>query len=738
MKAFRPWFTVLPVSVLVLGSCEKKEQPSAPAAPGEVAKAPSATPAETPAAPVAKALTPGERAAMLGIVGHLSKDTEGVLALYDGKDIVKRLKSLKSWEFIRELAKEEDGTDIEAEMAEGAEEAGKFLGQEIFLASGKGTGPQVANLMKLSQRSNYYQMRVLAQAFAAGAKDGDFSGLDAASQGAMMEMAKEIGKEMALIENAVVPPMLMGVKAQDAEALAMAQEQLTSGLEGMAGMLGEGAKPLEFTKGGVTFKGYKLAGSFLAEQMEAGRKDMEETLEPADVDRLIATIKTKNLAIAQGALGDYLMIFIGDNEEACPLVDKVEDSLAANEAISFVDGYQGKKLAGFLYGEQGVVKSGVAGSLKDMALGVRDGLAGAEGLGDTRELASLLELVGEKEDSLLGLAKADTVGGLVVLEEGVKFEFFGGVDRGSVDHEAAHKLANLGSSDDVLLFGNWVADPEYSKRAGEYGEALVETAYAIAEKAAGLKMEDSEEFAQFQQGFSLFNEKFRTDTIALWDALSVADSGLGNETALVVDLKGAVPPIPGVPQELVDGGRFVRASLVSPVTDRAKLQESWSKVDSSLKNIFKTASEIAGEEIPMQKPMSSEKDGLKTWFFSMPFFNDDFLPSVTISDKWFVASTSKTQALDLAVAADKAAGDRKGAWLELDFDTLRKSTGDWVTLLEKNGEAALGSPEKFAEFKEQLPRIKKGLEALEEFDQFSFSERREGGKLRSTIHFKVR
>jgi hypothetical protein len=103
-----------------------------------------------------------------------------------------------------------------------------------------------------------------------------------------------------------------------------------------------------------------------------------------------------------------------------------------------------------------------------------------------------------------------------------------------------------------------------------------------------------------------------------------------------------------------------------------------------------------------------------------------------------VASTSKTQALDLAVAADKAAGDRKGAWLELDFDTLRKFTGDWVTLLEKNGEAALGGPEKFAEFKEQLPRIKKGLEALEEFDQLSFSERREGGKLRSTMHFKVR
>ncbi|MCW1885963.1 hypothetical protein OKA04_14585 [Luteolibacter flavescens] len=744
MKAFRPWFTVLPVSALVLASCEEKAKPAAPAAPGEVATAPAAkpeAPVETPAAPAVKALTPGERAAMLGIVGHLAKDTEAVLAVYDGKDIVSRMKSLKSWGFINELAKE-DGTDLEAEMTDGATEAGKFLGQEVFFASGKGTGPQVENLTKLGQRSNYYQMRVLAQAFAAGAKEGDFSGMDSASEGAMMEMAKEIGKEMALVEAAVMPPLLVGIKAQDKESLDMAQEQIVSGLENLPSMLGEGAAPLEFTKGGATFKGYKLAGSFLAEQMEQNRADMEETLEPADVDRLLATLKTKNLAIAQAALGDYLMIFVGDNEELCPLADKVEDSLAANDSISFVDGYQGKKLAGFLYGEQGVVKAGVSGSLKDMALGIRDGLAGAEGLGDTRELASLLELVGEKEDALISLAKSDTLGGLVVLEEGVKFEFFGGVNRGSVDHTATHKLANLGSSDDVLLFGNWVADAEYSKRAGEYGEALVETAYAIAEKVSGLNMEgseDAEDFAQFQQGFALFNEKFRTDTIALWDALSVAGDGLGNESALVVDLKGTVPPVPNVPQEIVDNGRFVRASLISPVTDRAKLQEGWSKLDGSMKNIFKTVSEMAGEDIPMQKPMSSEKDDFKTWFFSMPFFNDDFLPSVTVSDKWFVASTSKLQALELAGAADKAAeGERKGAWLELDFDTLRKFTGDWVNLLEAHGEVAFGDPDKFAAFKEELPRIKKGLEAFEEFDSLSISESIEGGKLRNSVHFKVR
>lgn len=739
MKSFRSWWSVLPASALVISSCGKKEEvKAAPAAAGDTAAAVAVVPGETPA-PAVKALTPGERAAMLGIVGHLSKDTESVMALYDGKEIVTRLKSLKSWEFIREVAKEESGIDPEEDLAAGGEQAEGFLGHETFLAVGKGATPQFANLIKLGERTQYFLMRVVTQAFVASARGGDLSNMGMASQEALMSMTKELGKEMGLVENAAMPPMLLGVKVSDAEALGKAQQEMVSALENIPMMGEEAVSPVEFTKGGATFKGYKLLGTHLAAQVEQERAQLEQMLEPADVGRLIATLKTKNLVIAQGTLENYLMLYIGGDDTSCPLVDKVEDSLAANDGLSFVDGYQGKKLAGLVYGEQGLVKATVVGSLKHWALGVRDGIAGAEGFGDTRELASLLGMVGEKEDALLALSKTDAVGGLIVLEDGVKFELFGGVDRGAVDHTAVHKLGGLGGSDDVLLFGSWVSTPEYSKRAREYGEVIVESAYSIAEKVAGLEIADSPEFAQFQSGFGLFNEKFRADVLGLWEALATADSGLGEEGALIVDLKGTMPPFPRVSQELVDGGRFFRVSTISPVTDRAKLKDSWSKLDGSLKNIFKTVSEMTGEEIPMQKPMNSEKNGLMIYFFSLPFTNEDFMPSVTVNDKWFIASTSKLQALDLVAAADGGnASERKGAWMEFDFDTLRKFSTDWVALLEKNGEAALGGPEQFAAFKERLPRIKKGLAAFEEFDQLSISERREGGKLRTSLHIKTR
>ncbi len=736
MKSFRTWWSVLPASALVLGACGKKEkEESAPSAPGAVVEAAKAVVGNP--APEVKALTPGERAAMLGIVGRLSKDTESVFGLYDGKEIAKRLKSLKTWEFIREVAQEEGGTDPEAEMAEGAQMARTIVGHEIFVATGKGTTPQIGHLMNLSRRSNYYQMRVLTQAFAEGAKTGDFSGMDAATESMMMEMAKELGKEMPLIEGLAIPPVLMGIKAEDAETLGMAQQQLASGLDMAMGALGEAAAPIEFTKGGAAFKGVKIAGAFLAATLEQGRADIDEVLAPADVDKLIAAVKAKNIVIAYGSIApdNYLMLYLGDSEEACPLVDKVEDSLAANDGISYVDGYKDKKVVGFAFADKGLTQALIAGSLKDMALGIRDGLSGSEVFGDTRELASLLELVGEKEDALIAMAKADTSGGLIVLEEGVKFEMFGGVNRGSFDHGTAHKLSKLGSGEGVLMFGNWISNPEYTKRANEYGEAIIETGYAMAEKIAGLDIDDPD-FAEFKQGFGLFNEKFKADTIGIWDALQTAESGLGTETALIVDLKGAMPPIPGLPQEVVDAGKFVRASMISPVTDRAKLQESWTKLDGSLRNILKTASEMSGADIPMQKPMSSDKNGFTTWFFSFPFFNDDFLPSVTVGDKWFVASTSKLQALDLVNAAESAGEDKTGVWFEFDFDTLRTFSADWVALIEKHGAEVMGP--NYEEFKKELPRIQKGLAAFAEFDSLSINERMEGGKLRSTLHFKVR
>ena len=142
----------------------------------------------------------------------------------------------------------------------------------------------------------------------------------------------------------------------------------------------------------------------------------------------------------------------------------------------------------------------------------------------------------------------------------------------------------------------------------------------------------------------------------------------------------------------------------------------------------------------MQKPMSSEKDDLKTWFMMIPFQNDDFVLSVSVDEQNFFASTSKSFVQDLSASLKEAKADPKdiGAVLEVDFGVLRSYLGDWVALVDENAEELFGGPEGAEGFRGELPKIREAISATEELDSLSVRTRKENGILRSTLHFKVK
>jgi hypothetical protein len=180
--------------------------------------------------------------------------------------------------------------------------------------------------------------------------------------------------------------------------------------------------------------------------------------------------------------------------------------------------------------------------------------------------------------------------------------------------------------------------------------------------------------------------------------------------------------------------------MVMPVTDREKIQSAWKKMNESTTSLLAKISEMNGEEIPMQKPISSEKDGFVTWFFSLPFTSDDFMPSVTLNDKWFIASTSKTQALELAAKAGVEAGTpRPGLWMDMNFVALQQYAKETLAMVEENSTAIFGENE-FAlnEFQENKELYGKYIASLDDLDKITVHTRREGGELRSSVHFKTR
>ena len=735
---------------LGLGACKKKEEVKAPPA---LADAPAQAQAQATPAPAAdiKAtkLSPDERAAKLGFAKHLPQDTEVVLAFYNGTKTANRVKATKLWKLV---ARQMGGTFADGDEGNEAPEAGNdpaaadepmgpaaLFGSEFTLALGKSTGEQTGHLLTLNRRMGYFQMRSIAKAFAAAAKSGDGSSLaDAYGDSYGLELAKDLLKDpqsgIALLEKAKMPPVYLAFRTKEAGRAAAAQQ--VAAMVANVGIIGEMAEPVEIENSGHKFEGFKILGSKISASMAEDREGMEQELDAATVDQLLSVLAKKDLVIVSGTVGDYVLLFVGGSVDDLKLAGDAGQSLVASEALAFGDAYAGKELAALVYGQKEAMDTliSTAGGLADMTHGLRDGIAGADGLGDTRDLEAMFQIVAEREAALLKLTGNDALGIAAFFEDGVKIESYGGTDFGMTDWKSPNKLAHLGDSDDVVLFADMTEDAVYDEKSRAYVEALIETAYAMTMKVAEAPMEGVQ-MVQFKEMAKLFDGKFRPDMVALWDAFSNDFGGsLGNECALVVDLKGSAPAVPGLPQAVVDQAKVPRISIVAPVTDRAKLAASWDKMNGTLTGTFAKISELTGQKIPMQKPLSSEKNGHTTWFFPMPFINDDFLPSVTVGDKWFAASSSKNQALDLIAKADTAGETRTGFWLSVNFKALEKYSNEALKLVDENAEAMMGSPMP----EEQKAMIQSSISILGDLDKLTVHSRRENGVLRSSVHFKTR
>ena len=737
---------------LGLGACKKKEEPKAPPA---VAEAPSkATP--PPAADVKLSkLSAEERAARLGFARHLTQDTEVVLAYYNGTKTVNRVKATKLWKLVEGLmGGGEAGAPGDDQKMDDAEvpDAGKdpvaadapmgpaaLFGSEFTLALGKSAADQTGNLLTLNRRISYFQMRALARAFAAAVKAGDASSLgDTFSNRYGPELMQDVIKDpqsgIALLEKAKMPPVYLAFRTKEADRAAAAQQ--VAAMVANVGMLGEMVEPVEIENSGHKFEGFKILGSKISATLAEDREGMEKELDAATVDQLLAALAKKDLVIVSGTVGDYVLLFIGGSVDDLKLAGDAGKSLVASDALAFSDAYASKDLAALVYGRKQAMETLVstAGGLADITNGLRDGLAGADGIGDTRDLEAMFQIVAEREAALRKLAGIDAVCTVAFFEDGLKIESAGGSDNGMVDWKSPNKLGHLGDSDDVVLFADMTTDASYDEKARAYAEALLETAYAMTMKVAEAPMK-SEQMTQFKEMATMFDGKFRPDMLALWDAYGKDfHNSLGHERALVVDLKGSAPAVPGLPQAVVDSAKVPRVSLIAPVTDRAKLAASWDKMNGTLTGTLAKISELTGKKIPMQKPISSEKDGNTTWFFPMPFFTDDFLPSVTVGDKWFAASSSKNQALDLIAQANAGGETRDGFWLSMNFKALEKYSKETYKLVDENAEALTGSP--LPEDRKKL--IKNSTAILGDLDKLTIHARREGAVLRSSVHFKTR
>ncbi len=776
MKTRLKWI-VVPAFALGLGACKKEAAPATTETPAEqqgvVEKAVEKVKEAVAEVIPSKSASPEERAAKLGFVKHLPKNTESLFTVYGAAKTAEKAKALKLWKLIEEEMGTEvlpDGADAEpapegaavpatevtdaaatdaAAAADAPAPAGEdaaadpaafdpkaLWADEVTIALGGGSGEQLGNLLHLYRRFSYLQMRQTTRSLLAKAKDPEAEASIDDYEKLVLDLLNDSEGGVDTLEKISFPPIYLASKV-DAASRQKAAEEISSSL-GIVGSLSDFAEPVEVEKAGAKFSGYKLKGAKLAEVLQGERENLQETIDAEKLDRLFASVAKKDIVVLTGTIGEYVVLFFGGSESQLELAADAKDSLAAADSLKFADEYLSKDLLALAYGAKDSLKTLMdnASGLSDTAKGIHDGITGDEGLGDTREIESLLQLVVEREQALRKLSRVDDSGTVAFFEEGLKIESSGGVDQGALDWKSESTLSHLGDSPDVVLFANATVDASYDQASTEFAEAIFETAYAITLKVAQMPG-DSPELAQFKGGFKMFDENFRADALGIWGAIKGDFSeGLGRESAVVVDLKGTVPTIPGIPQAVIDQGKFPRASVITPVVDRSKVASSWDKINQSATGILAKVNEMSGSEFPMQKPMSSEKNGMTTWFFSMPFFNDDFLPSVTVGDKWFVASTSKNHALDLAAQAEKGGADKKGLVLKANFVAMQAYAREMQKVVDANADAILAG--NAAEYQDNKADITRAIDSLDDFDSLTVHSNRDGAVVRTSVHFKTR
>lgn len=725
---------------------QKSETKKSEAEPTEPRKAPKveakvAEPQEAAPPKEVKPIDLKKRAEKLGLVSGLRKDVSAVTTFTNGERLWNEVEESELGKVFLDLLAEND-VDLEDADSPGAKIASLFA-EEFLIAVGEGTAKQAGNLLKLNNLNDKYQTALMVRVWSMGMGNEEAM-MESGPFGSLMEAIRENPDFLVnLIASSEMPPILIASRISDEGQ----RDEVAALLEMGAGMALEfGAEQMPFLDGiesevgGIAFSGLSIDGEGLLNSLQEEmnlQEALSEIIDPAGAQDLVNSLRKKDLVFMSGISDDAVYLFLGSRPEDIPLAANASESLVNSEAFAFVDPYLDEAIVNLLWMEEDLVKSSSAQPVLGSYIeGLRLGLKGNASLGNTKPLRRMLTKLQKLEVAYLAANQFRAAASISFLRaDGLHSESFGGIVEAGYDWTTPHQLGNV-DSDSFLT-----VQMAYQREAGELETEYVETAFATAYEMVSLMsaMEESPaEFDEFLQGFDLFDTKMKKDALTLWKGLRLSEEGLGLENIFEIDLAGTWPTVPGVPESIIKDGLAPRLSIVTPVTDRAKLASSWEQIEEAAGALLKTASEMAGEKIPMQKPMSSQNDGLKTWFFPIPMQTDDFVPSVTLDDRLMVMSTSKERAVALAQAAKSKTSGQTGVVVEMKFQPLQAFLTNWLALVKENPEEILTDNDLLEFYQENQETLEAIVASLKEFDSWSSHTRMEDGQLRSSSHFKTR
>lgn len=699
---------------------------------------------------------------MIGHGADLPKDFE-TLVMVDAGQIKRNLKASAMWKQAREVfdIKDEDLPDAPAdakptvkptdakpdanEPAEadspvgvGTEWASTFemlTSGRITIATGPGTAVQSLELLRLM---NLFQRMSTREALMDYAQSLDLIEEQEGSDNPFTGMLKDkFDPLLASLEKMTPPVVWIAIEAKGKDD--KIKEMLAQWDTQMAD-LPPFVQKSEKEIGGGKFVAFTIKAADMI-SLDDLKEGLAEDLPVDKIEKLHAVMASKQLSFGFGVRNESLVLFLAPNADALALASTPAESMAARPEFEFLTEAKGKNpffVAMSTAQVNGNLRAGVDNGFYADVL--EEVLGKITRMGDLRDVIALVNKAGTTIRDLSKGTDTAFCGAGWMETDGVRFEALGGADSPQLDGSQPLAFAGGLASEDTVLAVHSRANPVYTEKAMDLLEDLSEIAYELGHRYAS--SEAGKEKGMNEQ-FVLFRDKMLPHVISLWKSMrGQVGPGVGQESAFIMDLGAVMPKIPGLPEALVSKGRIPRMAMVYPVTDRAKLQGGWQAMQPALKGLLDAIPMPEDKKLNLPDAFTSEKDGLKTYFYGFSgITNDDFMPSVSVSDKFFFISSSKnlSEMLATKLAALQAKPDApRGMTFDLRLGPVVNTSLEWLDLVKANAPAVFPSESDREEFLGNEPDIRKALEWGKAFDGMSLKRAPEGSRWRTSLHFKMK
>ena len=626
-------------------------------------------------APIVVKPTLMTEAAKLGLAGRVAGDVEFCVSSVQLKKHVEALKASNWWRQMMALV--EDKTPATGE-------AMNVVVDEMFIAFGKESAKSIALLRQLNDLYNETAYRGM---MSGGVLAGLGTSFDAKK---LLEAAlrdpEVLEALILLLERFEMPPVMIGVASPEPEkVLKLASDQLH-----LSEWLGDAPQSRIMTTHGEKITVNEIAMDTVL-TVERRRDWMAALMQampqitPEMKDRItrgLDVLARKKWVLALGLSTERAYVAVAKSKEQIRLANSMEDSMLARPEMRRLD-VDALKSLGLIVCWDGPFWD-VLQSDEPFQPIVRGLLAGLQ---SEKMFAGMARSLGPQAVELAAAERAfyhreHTNGAAVAWwEGGLQVDFAGGIVKAEMETLAkTSHFAALLDEPEVVFGMSGHGSTTGTGRA--YFEAWMRMAYAAAHELAKAGVGGPKAV----ETFKLVDQAVLPGVLSVYDGTkTIWQKALGSDGALVIDVGGKMPPLPGLPP----GGEAVplpRFANVHEIKNRELISVSWQNMETALQQMLKQVPAPQPVELP---PVVTKQSGdLTSYLYKLPFESEDLVPCASLTEKLFMLGTSRAQQNRFAVNIRQpgnalAAGMR----MKMSFTKLREFLKAFAAVRAQNGGA---------------------------------------------------